>query len=133
MDFALIARVFETLRIPPPARLVLLESATLAGAHVPPYPLDLPVLVTTVDSNDSAAQLKKVLSTAYPSSHEVFLVEEASSTAVSIEAIDAQEFSAQVCFYVPPPIILQRINGSLCLTERAWTTGKWEIMLPRLP
>jgi hypothetical protein len=38
MDFSLVSAVFDTLRIVPPPRLILLEARTLASAHVPPYP-----------------------------------------------------------------------------------------------
>ena len=54
MDLSLVAQTFETLRIPPPSRLVLLEARTLASAHVPPYPPDMPVLLTGVDSPELA-------------------------------------------------------------------------------
>ena len=36
MDFALVARTFEALRITPPPRLILLEAQTLSFAHVAP-------------------------------------------------------------------------------------------------
>ena len=45
MDFSLVKQTFDTLRIPPPSRLILLEAQTLSSAHVPPYPPDMPVLL----------------------------------------------------------------------------------------
>jgi tetrapyrrole methylase family protein/MazG family protein len=75
MDFSLISSLFDTLRIPPPPRLILLDASTLASAHVPPYPPDMPALLVGVDSAGLAAHLKEVLSTTYPSEHEVRVVE----------------------------------------------------------
>jgi hypothetical protein len=51
MDFSLVTSTFETLRIAPPSRLILLEARTLSSAHIPPYPPDMPVLFTNLDSN----------------------------------------------------------------------------------
>ena len=71
MDFSLIAKTFDTLRIAPPPRLILLEAHTLSSAHVPPYPPDMPVLLTGIDSSELALHLKTVLLTTYPKDHMV--------------------------------------------------------------
>ncbi|MBK9208111.1 MAG: hypothetical protein IPL71_07350 [Anaerolineales bacterium] len=78
MDFALISSVFETLRITPPSKLTLLEAQTLASAsaHYPPFPPDMPALLTGVDSSDLAFQVKKILLAVYPQEHVVFVVRE---------------------------------------------------------
>lgn len=74
MDFKFIASVFETLRISPPPKLILIEARTLADAHVPPYPPDMPVLLTGVDTRELADRLKEVLLTAYPKAHVIQVV-----------------------------------------------------------
>ena len=50
MDFSLVAQIFDVLQITPPSKLILLEAQTLASAHVPPYPPDMPVLLTNINS-----------------------------------------------------------------------------------
>ncbi len=75
MDFSLVAQTFDTLRIPPPPRLTLVDASTLASAHVPPFPPDMPALLVGVDSAGLAEHLKEVLSTTYPREHEVCVVE----------------------------------------------------------
>lgn len=100
MDFSLVARTFETLRLTPPARLILLEAQTLASAHVPPYPPDVPVLFTNVSSSEMALQLKKMLLTTYPKEHAVFVVNDGRMIEERLESLDG-DFSADTCLYVP--------------------------------
>ena len=76
MDFSLIAQTFETLRIPPPPKLTLLEARTLSSAHVPPYPPDMPALLIGIESHELALHLKNVLLTTYPKEHVVHIVAE---------------------------------------------------------
>lgn len=102
MDISLVSSVFDTLRIVPPSKLVLLEAGTLSFAHVPPYPPDMPVLFTNLDSQATARQVQRVLSTAYPKSHQVFFVEGKNARAVPLAAMDLKEGSAMTCLYVPP-------------------------------
>ena len=102
MDFTLIARMFETLQIPPPSKLILLEAQTLAAAHVPPYPPDMPVLLTDVDSHELALHLKGVLLTTYPAEHLVFLVSEGQKKEERVIELDGIEFSGGFSLYVPP-------------------------------
>ena len=102
MDFSLVNSVFETLRISPPSRLILLEAQTLAEAHVPPYPPDMPVLFTKVNTGEIVLHLKNVLLTTYSKNHEVFFVQKARSEGMRLEKIDAKEISPGACLYVPP-------------------------------
>ena len=74
MDFSLVASAFETLRLSPPSKLILLEARTFSSAHVPPGPPDVPALITDLDSPELALQVKTVLLATYPKEHEVFLV-----------------------------------------------------------
>ena len=101
MDFSLVSSVFNTLKIDPPSRLVLLEAGTLAAAHVPPYPPDVPALFTNINSSEQALQVKKILSTTYPKEHEITIVGGGSSRTIQLEALDL-EGSSETCLYVPP-------------------------------
>jgi tetrapyrrole methylase family protein / MazG family protein len=104
MDFNLISSVFDTLRIPPPSKLVLLEAQTLtsASAHVPPYPPDMPVLFMNVSSQELAQHLRKVLLTTYPAAHVVQVVEEGKTQEERLAAMDGFDFSETTCLFVPP-------------------------------
>ncbi|MEW6402571.1 MAG: nucleoside triphosphate pyrophosphohydrolase [Chloroflexota bacterium] len=101
MDFLLVTSVFETLRIPPPSKLTLLEAGTLAFAHVPPFPPDMPALVVGVDSKELASQVKAVLLAVYPEQHGVFLVEGGKTKEERISGVGDVELSAATCLYVP--------------------------------
>jgi len=102
MDFALVAQTFDVLRLSPPSRLILLEARTLASAHVPPYPPDMPVLLTDVDSRELALHLKDVLLTTYPGEHVVVIVENGKKKEERIEEIDGDGFPENTYLYVPP-------------------------------
>jgi len=101
MGFTLVSSVFDTLQIAPASKLVLLEAGTLAAAHVPPYPPDMPVLFTHINSQAIASHLKIVLLTTYPKTHEVFLVAGGNSMTTQLEALDVKENSTDACLYVP--------------------------------
>ena len=101
MDFSLIARTFETLRLEPPSKLILLEARTLSSAHVPPYPPDMPVLFTEVDSSKLALQLKTVLLTTYPKEHLVQWVGEGNKKDERLDEIRGELVGENVCLYVP--------------------------------
>jgi tetrapyrrole methylase family protein/MazG family protein len=100
MDFTLVAKVFDLLQIAPPSKLTLLEAQTLASAHVPPYPPDMPVLLTNVDSQELALHLKNVLLTTYPQEHFVFVVHEGKKQEVRLIAF-GNEFSEAFSLYIP--------------------------------
>jgi len=98
MDFPLVASIFDTLRISPPPKLILLEARTLASAHVPPYPPDVPALLTDVDSRELALHLKEVLLTTYPKEHVVYIVKEGKRQEVKLNEVgNSGDFS----LYVP--------------------------------
>lgn len=110
MDFNLISSIFDTLRIPPPSRLILLEAWTLASAHVPPYPPDMPVLFMNVSSQDLAVHLKDVLLTTYPAEHVVHVVESGKRHPEALEGkkeerlgeLSGSGFSESTCMFIPP-------------------------------
>lgn len=101
MDFSLVAQTFETLHLSPPPKLILLEAATLASAHIPPYPPDMPVLFVSVDSAAMAAQLKTILMTTYPAEHQVFIVDGGNARGEQLGAFSTGPFSRETCLYVP--------------------------------
>lgn len=101
MNFTLVAKIFDVLGFPPPSKLILLEAQTLASVHVPPYPPDLPVLLTDIESLDLALHLKKVLLTTYQKAHTVFLVNGESKSESMIEELDNFDFSEATSLYIP--------------------------------
>ncbi|HSM71210.1 MAG TPA: nucleoside triphosphate pyrophosphohydrolase [Anaerolineales bacterium] len=101
MDFALIAKTFETLRIMPPSRLILLEAQTLSSAHVPPYPPDMPVLLTNIDSQELALHLKTVLLTTYPKEHVVQWVSKEKKNEKRLGDLSAELFGDDICLFIP--------------------------------
>jgi tetrapyrrole methylase family protein / MazG family protein len=98
MNFSLVAQTFETLRITPPSKLILLEARTFASAHVPSYPPDMPVLLTGVDSRELALHLKKVLLTTYPQEHLVQWVGEGKIKEETVGELNGDGFSE---LYIP--------------------------------
>src|SRR5215216_2307055 len=102
MDFSLVTDVFDTLHISPLPRLILLEAQTLSSAHVPPFPPDMPVLFTNVDSQELALQLKTVLLTTYPKEHEVVWVQDGKKKEERLEEISGNAVSWNSCLYAPP-------------------------------
>jgi tetrapyrrole methylase family protein/MazG family protein len=101
MDFSLISSVFKALGIEPPAKIVLLEAGMLTGAHVPPYPPDMPVLFTNVSTSETASNLRNVLLSAYPGGHAVSLVNGKTVENLNLEELGGQSFSTESCLYVP--------------------------------
>ena len=101
MDFSLVAHIFDTLRITPPSRLILLEARTLASAHVPPYPPDMPVLFMNVSSQELAVHLKDVLLTAYPAEHVVHVVESEKRKDERLGELSGSGFSESTCMFIP--------------------------------
>jgi tetrapyrrole methylase family protein/MazG family protein len=101
MDFALLSSVFETLRLTPPSRLILLEAPTLASAHVPPYPPDTPALFVGVVSPELASHIKSVLLTTYPREHAVTWMSGGKSQKETVAKLTGEAFGSEVCLYVP--------------------------------
>jgi tetrapyrrole methylase family protein / MazG family protein len=101
MDFTLLSRYFELLGFPPPSKLILLDAQTLATAHVPPYPPDMPVLLTNVESRELALHLKTVLLTTYPEQHMVFVMGEGKKKEERLSEFGEGEFLDATSLYVP--------------------------------
>jgi len=101
MDFALVAKIFDVLQISPPSKLILLDAQALASAHVPPYPPDMAVLFTNVDSRELALHLKDVLLTTYPKEHAVFVVKDGKEQEEKLIEFNGDGFSVDFSLYIP--------------------------------
>jgi tetrapyrrole methylase family protein / MazG family protein len=102
MDLTLVSSVFEVLGFMPPSRLTLLEAQSLSSMHYPPFPPDMPALLTGVDSREMALQVKNVLRANYPVSHEISLVDgKITSKSLLSELELSQSYSPTFCIYVP--------------------------------
>jgi tetrapyrrole methylase family protein / MazG family protein len=101
MDFSLVVKTFDVLDFPPPSKLILLDAQTLASAHVPPYPPDVPVLLTNVDSRELALHLKDVLLTTYPQDHVIFVVGGAEKKEERLMEFAQGGFSEGSSLYIP--------------------------------
>ena len=99
MDLSLITKVFNSLGVTPPSRLILLEAQTLSSAHVPPFPPDIPVLLLDIKSSDLVLHLKTVLLTTYPAEHVVHVVQNGKAEEGRLNDL---EFSDSACIYIPP-------------------------------
>lgn len=103
MDFNLVSSAFETLRLPPPPKLTLLEARTLSSAHVPPFPPDADTLILGIDSRELALRVEKVLLAVYPQGHAVNLVESRTSGVERLGGFQHSTFNFQstTCLHVP--------------------------------
>jgi len=101
MDFTLVTKTFDLLGIVPPSKLVLLDAQTLSTAHVPPYPPDLPVLLTNMGSGDLLLRLQTVLLTTYPKAHVIHIVDGGQTREERIESMTRDGFSESACIYIP--------------------------------
>jgi tetrapyrrole methylase family protein/MazG family protein len=101
MDFTQVAKIFDVIGITPPSKLILLEAQILASAHVPPYPPDMPVLLTNIDSLELALHLKDVLLTTYPKEHLIFVVEDERKQEEKLVEFHRDKSSANFSLYIP--------------------------------
>src|SRR5687767_12953941 len=101
MDFTVVAKAFDTLAIPVPSKLTLLDALTLSTAHVPPYPPDMPALLTGIDSREQALHLKTVLLTTYPGEHVVFVLSGGKKNEESLTDFGEEEFSEISSLFIP--------------------------------
>jgi tetrapyrrole methylase family protein/MazG family protein len=101
MDLTLVATAFETLRLNPPSKLTLLEARTLSSAHVPPFPPDMPALLTGIDSRELALHLKNILLAAYPSEHIVYVVDGGNQKEEKLNELGSGNFSPTTCLFIP--------------------------------
>ena len=101
MDFTLVAKIFDSLGFPPPSRLILLDAQTLATAHVPPYPPDMPALLTNIHSRETALHLKNVLLATYPQEHAVFAVAERWKKEERLSDLGSDGFVQAFSLYIP--------------------------------
>lgn len=101
MDFKLVGKTFEILGISAPAKLILLDAQTFAGAHVPPYPPDVPALLTGVNSRDLVLHIQNVLLTTYPKDHLVSFIHNENKKEEQLSELIADDFAEGTSLYVP--------------------------------
>ena len=101
MDLSLVASVFDTLHFTPPTKLILLEAQSLSSAHYPPFPPDMPALLTGINSRELVLQVKKILLAVYPQEHGVFIVNEGKVKEERLGEMENSDFSNSTCLYLP--------------------------------
>ena len=79
--------VLDALELDMPISLTILDAVQLAKSHHPPFPPDMPVLVTQINSKAVAEEVKTCLLAVYPDEHEVQLVHAAGTPEVLVEAL----------------------------------------------
>ncbi|GMV34390.1 MAG: nucleoside triphosphate pyrophosphohydrolase [Chloroflexi bacterium CFX1] len=101
MDFSRIASIFETLRLSPPSKLILLEGREFALRHYPPTPPDADTLIVGIESAEMAAQVKIVLSAVYAGSHIVWKVESGQKSEERLDEFGLEISSYPISLFVP--------------------------------
>lgn len=101
MDFSRIASIFETLRLSPPSKLILLEGREFALRHYPPTPPDADTLIVEIESAEMAAQVKIVLSAVYAGSHIVWKVESGQKSEERLDEFGLEISSYPISLFVP--------------------------------
>ena len=101
MNFALVSSSFDTLRIPVPPKLTLLDASILVSAHVPPFPPDMPVLLMEVGSSELVQHLKQVLLTTYPREHMIVAVTRGEKEERELGGLEQLDFSEATCLFIP--------------------------------
>jgi len=87
-----------------PSSIVLLDASELLGAHVPPFPPDMPALLYHLDSWEEPDALRRILLAAYPDSHPLhwYRAGKLASTDVTLSRFRFDAFSPQDALYLPP-------------------------------
>jgi len=109
MDFSLVASTFQTLRLEPPPKLILLDAREFTSAHYPPTPPDVNTLILGVDSRELAVQVRTVLLAVYPEGHGIHVVDGGKPALSDVEARKEErlvdfgdgDFSQVTCLYIP--------------------------------
>jgi tetrapyrrole methylase family protein/MazG family protein len=101
MDFMLVTKTFDVLGIPAPSKLILLDAQTLVSAHVPPFPPDMPALITNVDSSELGSHLRNVLLATYPKEHVIYVVESGKKKEEKMETFSVSGVSDSTALYIP--------------------------------
>ena len=102
MDYSRITTIIQSLAIPHPERLTLLDAESLASAHVPPFPIDWPVMILGIIDDEQKNRISNVLKQAYPSNHVIYFIEGSKSNSMAlIELSHRKNNSASIDLYVP--------------------------------
>jgi hypothetical protein len=126
MDYSRISTIIQSLAIPHPGRLTLIDAESLASAHVPPFPIDWPVMILGIIDDEQSNRISNVLESAYPSNHVIYIIEGLKSNSMAlIELRRRKNISASIDLYVPA--LME--GSSLSITEIVALRTGW---LPRI-
>lgn len=100
IDLRNLGRIADVLGLDSLSQLTLIDGAVLAQGHVPPFPGDVPVLVTGIKSVDTAEKVQTVLTRVYPLSHPLKCVNQAGVVSEVVLNSFAGAFSPVV--YITP-------------------------------
>jgi tetrapyrrole methylase family protein/MazG family protein len=93
MDYSRIASIIDSLDIPHPERLVLIDARSLSSAHVPPFPIDWPVMIFGIFDDEQRHNVSSVLESAYPSDHEIWIVEGSKTKSMTLKELKLRKFN----------------------------------------
>ncbi len=100
--------VLAALKINPLPHFSIIDAIELGRLHVPPFPPNMPALITQLGSKQLASDARRVLNSVYPGEHRVVLVHAAGSwqemlEEVSLSEIDhSRHIGMQTALYLPP-------------------------------
>jgi len=99
---------FSALGLDPFPQITLVDALELSQRHLPPFPVDKPVLVAQIYSRLVAAEVKATLNSIYPDEHKVTLVHAAGDEAEMLEELSLYEIDRSdhigllTILYIPP-------------------------------
>lgn len=100
--------VIQVVQLPVQTQITLVEAGMLSKRHVPTFPPDAPVVISSLDSQQKAARIREVLGSIYPDNHPIVLVYAASDKENPVvqlalgELPSVEYLSAYTSLYVPP-------------------------------
>jgi tetrapyrrole methylase family protein/MazG family protein len=102
MDYSKITAIVDFLGIRQPERWILIDAGSLNSAHVPPFPIDWPVMIFGIVDSDLTKQVSSILESAYPSNHEIWLIEGSKINSIAlVELRRRQTNSTSMDLFVP--------------------------------
>jgi tetrapyrrole methylase family protein / MazG family protein len=99
---------FTALGLDPFPRATFADAMDLASSHIPPFPPDVPAIITQIHSRSMASEVKLTLMEVYPDEHPVKLVHAAGTSQERVESLALYEIDRHsqigllTSLYVPP-------------------------------
>ena len=93
MDYSSIASIIDSLDIPHPERLVLIDARSLTSAHVPPFPIDWPVMIVGIFDDEQKDIVLRVLESAYPSDHVIWSIEGSKTKSMTLDDLKRRKIN----------------------------------------